>query len=242
MDNRKGILYHLGVNLFRYLTGIYPGHFRRQFAGEIFGVLVQKLEAASATGGAAILNCIFFELGALTASIIKEHWHERWERKDVRQLREERLYRRIGRIFLKRKLKSAGKVILLLVGLIILVTGCSYAFAGIQIAQAKHLGAFPTLEDAVYSLSFREYRDARVIRVDINHIEPCDSAGRYPYVMCVTSTVYYDQIPTGFHHSKLWGQIAYFHLKEGWVQLSLETLPRHIISVVELFGMQARGY
>jgi hypothetical protein len=242
MGTRKGTLYNFGLSLFSHLTGFYPEIFRRQFAGEITGVLVQKLEDAAGTSEAAIISCVLRESTALTASIIREHWHERWGRKTVSVAGDEMLYRRVGRIFLMRRLKSAAKVILPLAGFVVLLNACAFAYAGIQIAQAKQRGAFPTVEDAVYGLSSGEYRSASVMRVDINHIEPCYSDGSFPYVMCVDSTVWYDQIPAGFHHSKLWGKSAYFHLKEGWVQISLETLPRHIFSVVELFGMQSTGH
>jgi hypothetical protein len=238
MDSRKRTLYNLGVSLFRQLTGIYPGRFRQQFAGEILEVLLQRLDDANAGRGAAISACIFHESIALMASIIREHWHERWEHREARMVGEERLNCEIARVFLKRKLKSAGKVVILLAVLIVLFIGCSYAYAGIQIAQAKHLGIYPTLEDAVYSLSSGEYGGAMVIRVDINHTEPCFSNGNHSYVMCVTSTVFYNQNPDGLHHSKFSDQSAYFHLKEGWVQLSIEVLPRYIFRVVELLGMQ----
>jgi hypothetical protein len=237
MGNRKGTFYQLGVSLFRHLTGIYPDRFRRQFAGEIFGVLVQRLEDASTMGGTAILACTSHESAALMASIIKEHWHERWGSKAMRMAKEERLYRHIARIFLKRKLKSVGKVVLLLAGFIVLFNGCSYAYAGIQIAQAKHLGAFPTLEDAVYGTSY----DESMIRLDINHTEPCFSNGNYPFVMCVTTTVFDEHIPEGPRHNNSSGQSAYFHLKEGWVCMSGENFTGFTARVVELLGMHATG-
>jgi hypothetical protein len=86
MGNRKGTLSHFGVSLFRHLTGIYPDRFRQQFSGEIFAVLVQKLEDATTMGRAAITACIFHEFIALMGSIIKEHWRERWRRKDARMV------------------------------------------------------------------------------------------------------------------------------------------------------------
>jgi hypothetical protein len=217
--------------------GIYPDRFRRQFAAEIFGVLVQKLEDASSVGGAAIPACILHESTSLIASIISEHWHERWERKNIRMAHEEQLSRRIGRIFLMRKLKSVGKVILLLAGLIVFFNSCSYTYAGIQIAQAKSMGVFPTLEDAVYGTSFGE----SIVRVDINHSEPCFSDGKYPFAMCVTTTVFDEHIPAGPQHNNSSGQSAYFHLQEGWVCMPGENFTGFIARVVERLGMQAAG-
>lgn len=161
-------------------------------------------------GGAAIPACIFHEFAALMTSIIREHWHERWGSKDMRMAGEADHDREIRKIFLIRKLKSAGKVILLVTGLILLLNSCSYACAGIQIAQAKHWGVYPTLEEAVYGVHSRDVNNAKVIRIDINHTEPCFSGGEYPFVMCVTSTTFYDHIPEGYHHSKFSGQSAYF--------------------------------
>jgi hypothetical protein len=237
MGTRKGTLYNFGVSLFRHLTGFYPERFRRKFTGEMYAVLLQRLEDANNEGGVAIPACIFHESTALMASIIKEHWHERWGLKDVRMVGEEKLNREIGRIFLKRRLKSAVKVILPLVGFIVLLNACSYAYAGLQIAQAKNLGMFPTLEDAVYGTSYAE----SIIRVDINHSEPCFSDGKYPFVMCVTTTVFNEPIHTGPQHKNSSGQSAYFHLKEGWVCMPGENFTGFIAKVVERLGMQFRG-
>jgi hypothetical protein len=228
------------MSLFRLLASIYPDRFRRRFAGEILEILTQKLEAATVVGGAAILDSIFHESVALMTSIIKEHWHERQNHQEMKMVGEVKLDNEIKKIFLKRRLKSTGKVTLVLLTIILLLNGCSYACAGIHIAQARHWGVYPTLDEAVYGVHSIEDGNAKVIRIDINHSEPCFSSGDYPFVMCVTSTTFYDNIPEGYHHSKFSGQSAYFHLNDGWV-LMPEGNTRFTAKVVELLGMQATG-
>ncbi len=237
MGSQKGTLYILGMSLFRRLAGLYPARFRRQYAGEIFEVLLQRLEDAKGLGGAAMPAFIFRESGALIVSIIREHWHERQGRKEVRMEREGQVYRRIQTIFLKRRLERAARVVLLLAALIPLYYGCIYAYARIQIAEAKQLGVFPTLEDAVYSLSAGEVQGARVVRVDINHAEPCNPDGKLPFIWCVSLTVFYDQNPGGHDHSIFRGYSTYYHLREGWVFIS-ELIPGFTGQVMELFRME----
>jgi hypothetical protein len=154
---------------------------------------------------------------------------------------EDQIYHEIQTVFLKRKLIRAARVILLLAALIPLYYGCIYAYARIQIAQAKQLGVFPTLEDAVYSLSAGEVRGATAVRVDINHAEPCNSDGKLPFIWCVSSTVFYDQNPEGYNHSIYRGYSTYYHLQEGWVFMS-ELLPGFTGEVMELFRMEEVSY
>lgn len=241
MGDRKGTLHNLGVSLFRRLTGVYPDCFRRQFAAEILGVLLQKLEDVHAVGGAAMPVFIFQESGALIISIVREHWHERWGRKEGSMDEEEQLYHKIKRVFLKRRLKRIGRAVLLLAALIPLYYGCLYAYAGIQIARAKQLGVFPTLEDAVYSLSAGEFKGARVVRVDINHTEPCSPDGKLPFIWCVYSTLFYDQAPKGYDHAIFRGYSSYYHLPEGWVFMPGDIFPGFIGGIMQRFGMEAVG-
>jgi len=172
------------------------------------------------------------------ASIIREHWHDRWGGRDVGMVEEKRLYREIDKIFLRRRLKSAMKVTFALAGIIVLLNSCSYLYAGIQIAQVKHWGVYPTLEEAVYGVHSINNSDAKVMRIDINHIEPCFSGGEYPFVMCVTSKVFDDHTPTVPSDKNSSVKSAYFHLEEGWVFMP-EGNTRFTARVVELLGMQA---
>lgn len=155
--------------------------------------------------------------------------------------REEQVYHEIKAVFQRERLKHAGRVVLLLVVLIPLYYGCTYAYARIHIAEARQLGVFPTLEDAVYSLSAAEFRGARVVRVDINHAEPCNPDGRLPFIWCVSSSVFYDRNPEGYEHTVFRGYTSYYHLREGWVFMPGDTIPGFIGRVMEQFGMEAVG-
>ena len=230
-------MHTLGMSLFRSLADLYPARFRRQYAGEILGVLLQRMKDANALGGMAIPAFIFQESGALIVSIIREHWHERRGSKEVRMEREDQIYRRIQTVFLKRRLILAARVILLLAALIPLYYGCIYAYARIQIAEAKQLGVFPTLEAAVYGLSYGEVRGASVMRVDINNTEPCFPNGKLPFIWCVSTTAFYDQNPEGYDHSIFVGYSTYYHLREGWVFVS-ELVPGFTGQVMERFKMK----
>jgi hypothetical protein len=238
MGNRNGTLHRLGLSLFRRLAGIYPDRFRRQYAGEIFAVLRQRLEDANTSGGAAMPALILQESGALIVSIIREHWHELPGRRDMTMDGDERLYHEIKAVFLKRRLKSTGRLVLMLAALIPLYYGCIYAYARIQIAQAKQMGVFATLEDAVYSLSYDELRGARVVRVDINHTEPCFPDGKLLFIWCVSSTVYYDRTPEGYHHNIFRNYSSFYQLREGWVLMAEELFPGFIGGVMEQFGLE----
>ena len=151
---------------------------------------------------------------------------------------EEQVNHKIKAAFMKERLNRIGKVVLFLVALIPLYYGCTYAYARIHIAQAKQLGVFPTLEDAVYSLSAKDFRGARVVRVDINHTEPCFPEGNLPFMWCVTSSVFYDQNPEGYDHAIFRGYSSYYHLREGWVFMRGEVVPGFIGRVMERFGME----
>jgi hypothetical protein len=241
MGSRKRTLHILGVSVFKRLTGIYPDRFRRQYAGEVFGVLVQGLEEAGASGGEAMPAFILRESGALVVSIIREHWHERQRLKEGQMEGEERLYREIRKTFLKRRLKRAARVVLLLAALIPLFYGCMYAYAGIQIAQAKQLGVHPTLEDAVQSVyADGEHGGAKVKLVYINRAGPCFPYGRLPFVWCVTLSVFYDRPPEGSERSVQGGYSTYYHLREGWVFMQ-EMIPGLTGVIMERFGMVGEG-
>lgn len=151
--------------------------------------------------------------------------------------REDQTVHEIKAIFLKRKLIRAARAVLLLAALIPLYYGCIYAYARINIAEAKQLGVFPTLEAAVYGLSYGEVRGARVVRVDINHTEPCHPDGKLPFIWCVSTTAFYDQNPEGYDHSIFRGYSSYYHLRDGWVFMS-ELVSGFTGEVMELFRME----
>lgn len=241
MGSRKGTLHTLGVSLFRRLTSAYPDRFRRQYAGEIFDVLLQRLEDATTSGGVALPAFIVQESGALIVSVIKEHWHERQVWKVGSMEERERLNQEIKTLLLKRRLERTGRVILLLAALIPLYFGCNYVYTRIQISQAKQLGVFPTLEDAVYGLSSDEFRGARLVREDINHTGPCFPDGKLPFIWCVSSTQFYDRNPAGYHHSIFRGYASFYHLREGWVFMGNEMLLGFTGRTMELFGMEGVG-
>ena len=151
--------------------------------------------------------------------------------------REDQTVHEIKSIFLKRRLKSAARAILLLAALIPLYYGCIYAYARINIAEAKQLGVFPTLEAAVYGLSYGEARGAKVMRVHINYTEPCFPDSKLPFIWCVSTIAFYDQNPEGYDHSIFRGYSSYYHLRDGWVFMA-ELVPGFTGEVMELFSME----
>jgi hypothetical protein len=175
------------------------------------------------------------------ASIIRERRHERRGWKEDQTVGEETVYHQIHVIFLRQRLKRASKLVFLLAALIPLYYGCTYSFAVIQLAQAKQRGVYPTLEEAVYSLPAREFRGARVVRVDLNHAEPCYPDGKLPFIWCVTSTVFYDRKPEGTQHTVFRGSGAYFHLQEGWVLIPEQEFSGFIGGILERYGLEGVG-
>jgi hypothetical protein len=153
---------------------------------------------------------------------------------------ERRIEQEINAIFLKQRLKRIAVVLLLLAVIVPLFYGGIFIYARIQISQAKQMGVFPTLDEAVYTLSSVDFRGAKVVRVDLNHAEPCHPDGKQPFIWCVSSTTFYDQNPTGYDHSVFRGVSSYYHLKEGWVFMS-ELIPGFTGQVMELFGMDEVG-
>ena len=143
MGSRKGTLHTLGVSLFRRLTGTYPEHFRRQYAAEIFEVLLQRLEGKLTPQAGQLCQPSFSENPGRSSSLSSRSTgtSDRGKRRGVWR-RKEDFYHEINTVYLKRRLKRTGRVVLLLAALIPLYYGCIYAHARIQIARRSNWECF----------------------------------------------------------------------------------------------------
>jgi hypothetical protein len=116
-----------------------------------------------------------------------------------------------------------------------------YVYAVSQLALAKNIGVYPTVEDAIVTRSSQGWGGAKVIKITDVHAGPNRWDGSQPYLWFGGATIYLDRVPQGGNRTQYSSGSYYMHIKEGWIYLSEGSFPEFIAWVMELYGLEGVG-
>lgn len=151
---------------------------------------------------------------------------------------DEQIYKEISAVFRQRRLKRTLLVGITLVLLVILNYGCSYAYAVARIAQAKNLGVYPTIEEAVTGTHGQGFGGAHVKSISSINCSPNEPDGLLPFVWFCTARVKMDRVPDGYDKSEWLAGNFFIHIQDGWVFMSEGSFPGFIGRVMEQYNLE----
>lgn len=227
--------------MYALLLRLYPRKFRDEFGNEMqatFGEVIAETIQRSLILG--VWFCVR-ELWEFPANLAREHWRA-WNNRQGGML----MTTNTGWVILLNVkalyIKYSPLLILLILPFTMVGCGWFYTITQLQIARAR--GIYPSAEAAMRAKIAAGY--VGIHQIEITYAGTNSFDGSDPHVWFVSAKVWADKRSDGssvanLTHDYDFPGSFFLHVKEGWVHVPEEALPRLIGFWMKVFGLVGEG-